>query len=174
MNLGPECERGRTGVEFLVETVLSLCKLVGLLRSGKQFRGSPFQLLIYVLEDTGRYKVAICAEMASNMLRNSGFAMQCAVPFSFPLAVQICIIDGLPPSSLTLLLQSSCALLSQSRCRDQRVAWGLISRLSGLVSFHAYFLALIQTTSYWHRNWKGLAESLFLFFFFIIQLFNHY
>lgn len=39
----------------------------------------------------------------------------------------------------------------------------LISRLSGLVSFHAYFLALIETTWYWHRNWRRLVENLFFF-----------
>lgn len=47
MNLSPECERRRIGVEFLVETTPSLCKCVGeLLGSGMQSRVIPFQQLI--------------------------------------------------------------------------------------------------------------------------------
>lgn len=125
LNSSPECER-RTGVEFLVETVPSLCKRVGeMLGSGMYLKVIPFQQLIYVLEDTAKYRVAMLTEMALTALKNTSFeiAMQRAVPFFFPLAAQTCIIDGLPPSSLALLLRSPCAPLSRSRCRDQRGAW---------------------------------------------------
>lgn len=63
--------------------------------------------------------------MALNALENTTFeiTMQRAVPLFLPLAVQTCIIDGLPPFSLALLLQSPCALLGRSRCRDQHGAW---------------------------------------------------
>lgn len=63
--------------------------------------------------------------MALNTLKSTTFeiTMQRAAALFFPLAVQTCIIDGLPPPSLTVLLQSPCALLSWSRCRDQHGAW---------------------------------------------------
>lgn len=83
MNSSPECERRRIGVEFLVETVPSLCKHVGeLLESGTQSRVIPFQQLIYVLEDTGKYRVAMLTEMALKALENNSFEITVQFPSS--------------------------------------------------------------------------------------------
>lgn len=107
--------------------------------------------------------------MALNALKSVSFeiAPQRAVLF-FPLAVQMCIIDGLPPSSLALLLQSSCALLSRSRCRDQRGAGA--AHLQAVRS--CFFSCILPSTN---RDYLILAYKLrrtcresFFFFFFLL------
>lgn len=140
-----------------------------------QPRLSPFQKLIYVLEDTHKYRVAMLTEMALNALENASFeiTMRRAVPFFFPLAVQTCIIDGLPPSSLAALLQSPCAPLRRSRCRDQRGACA--ADLQAVRS--CFFSCILPSTNRDHlilaqKLKKTCRESFFFFFF--IQLFTCY
>lgn len=169
MNLSPECERRRIGVAFLVETAPSPCKCGGeLLGSGMQSRVIPFQQLMY-------WKTPV----------NTGWPRSQKWPWTLSRAWALKSPRSVQFSSSLWLFR--CVLLmafhhplSPCSCRALVHCWAeagaetsvgpelLISRLLGLVSFHAYFLALIGTTWYWRTNWGGLVENLFFFFFFLL------
>lgn len=117
--------KGKIDVEFQKETVLYLCKWVGaLLGSGTQSRVIPLKQLVYVLEDTSKYWVAVLTEMALRALKNASFeiTVQRAAPFFSALAVLTYIIDGLPPASPPCSCRALVHRWAKSRCRDQRGA----------------------------------------------------
>lgn len=123
--LSTEGERRKIGVEFQIETVPSLCKWAGaLLGSGTQSRVIPLQQLVYVLEDTSKYRVAVLTEMALRALQECQLWNHHAA--RSPLLLRSGCSDmyywWASTSLSPLLLQSPCAPLSWSRCRDQRGA----------------------------------------------------
>lgn len=124
MNLIPECERRQIGVEFLVETDPSqqACWRAAQVWDVVWSKPLPAAHLC-----AGRHQQIPAGHAHVNNLERSQERQlwnhhAARSPFVFRLAVQPCIIDGLPPSSPALLPQSSCALLSWSRCRGQRGA----------------------------------------------------
>lgn len=164
MNLILECERRQISVEFLVWISTQLSKHVGeLLKSGMQSGLNPFQQLIYVLEGTSKYLQAMLTLTALNTLKNASFeiTMQCAVPLSsvwlFSHELLMDFHPPLPPCSRGALVHCWAEAGAEASVEPEL----LISRLLGLVSFHAYFLPLIGATWYWYKTEEGLQRIFF-------------
>lgn len=144
--------------------------------SGMLSRVSPFQQLIYVLEDTSKYLLAMLTLTALITLKNASFeiTMQCAVPPSsvwlFSHELLMAFHPPLLPCSRRALVHCWAEAGAEASVEPEL----LISRLSGLVSFHAYFLALIGATWYWYETEEGLQRIFFFFLNFFMQLFSHY
>lgn len=138
-----------------------------------QSRVSPFQQLIYVLEDTSKYLLAMRTLTTLNALRNDSFeiTMQRAVPSSsvwlFSHVLLMAFHPPLPPCSRRAPVPCWAEAGAEASVEPEL----LISRLSGLVSFHAYFLALMGATWYWYKTEEGLQRiwGFFKLFYPVIQ-----